>query len=169
MSGRSGEEEARCTPPLVRPIDLASGVQDRVHIEVVARGIPPIVELVDRKLTDSIPYQINLSNDPRSSRVRRSQIRPRMAIGQELDWLERTKRGVIIAVPDYISRKLRPRRLFLCGSKLDVVQPDLSRDEIVELFAGQAGKPHHDQFGFWSGREIQKQGGPGVGSAGQVL
>ena len=58
---------------------------------------------------------------------------------------------------------------FLRGSKLDVIQPNLPRNEIVELPAGQAGNPHNDQFGFWSGSEIQKQSRPPVGTAGKIV
>ena len=58
---------------------------------------------------------------------------------------------------------------FLHGSKLDVIQPNLARDKIVELLARQADKPNHDQFGLWPGREIQKQRRPSVASAGQIV
>ena len=60
--------------PAFGSTDLASAVQDRVHVEVVGRGIQPIVELVGSKVTDGVTYQINPSNDPWSSRVPLSQI-----------------------------------------------------------------------------------------------
>ena len=58
---------------------------------------------------------------------------------------------------------------FLHGSKLDVIQPNLPRNEIVEFLAWQADKPNNDQCGLWPGGEIQKQRRPSVASAGQVV
>jgi hypothetical protein len=66
--------------------------------------------------------------------------------------------------------RIPPKEVSLLrGSKLDVIQPDLSRDKIVELLAGQPGKSHDDQFGSWSGSEIQKQRRPSVGTAGEIV
>src|SRR5208337_5287816 len=58
---------------------------------------------------------------------------------------------------------------FLHGGKPDVIQPNLPRNEIVELLAGQADKPNNDQFGLWPSREIQEQRGPSVARAGQIV
>ena len=58
---------------------------------------------------------------------------------------------------------------FLQGSKPDVIQPNLPRNEIVELLAWQADKLNHDQFGLWPGREIQEQRGPSVARPGQIV
>ena len=41
--------------------------------------------------------------------------------------------------------KIPPKEVSLLrGSKLDVIQPNLPRDKIVELLARQADKPHND-------------------------